>query len=184
MRRRYLIYCLIVGVLVLIHYWPKIDLAIDRYIRNRQVEAIDRSVMTVTSSALMAYADHNGGHFPGRLSELYSEGYVDDPFYLTLSWDFPVPGTPRAEVATWLNQDDHIGYLYYGYGLSRSSPPGSVLMAEPLGGVDYFNGGHVLFTSGKIVFLRPSEFKAVLARLKQAPNGAPSINPSTTRAAQ
>jgi len=116
---------------------------------------------------LKAYADHHGGKFPVKLSDLVREGYETQDIFVcpNSNDDYIAPGTPAAKMAADMDGPDRGSYEYYGGNLTESSQPESVLIAErPENHAP--SGGHILYLNGKIVFLDTQNLQEVRGLLQ------------------
>jgi hypothetical protein len=143
--------------------------ALEHEIERRKIPernlAVCKSQLVLIYSELKAYADQHGGRFPSKLSDLIVEGYDSNPnlFVCPNSNDLFVNANTRAGEAAEMNRPGHDSYRYYGYGLTESSPPDSILIAEPPENHASLDG-HVALLNGEIHSLDPSELRSIVAK--------------------
>jgi prepilin-type N-terminal cleavage/methylation domain-containing protein len=102
--------------------------------------------LRVIGSALIMYADNNGGAFPGDLSGLYPS-YVGDH----MTFDCPsTSGEPTVASGTVTSAD----YVYQP-GLSDESSGGTPVAADADG--NHSNGRNVLFATGSVRFVETAD---------------------------
>ncbi len=112
--------------------------------KARKVKCLNN--LRVIGSALLMYADDNGGAFPGDLSDLYPD-YIDDPSV------FDCPSTQATPVVSGGNVSS-ADYVYCP-GLSDESSAGTAVVADADGNHD--GGRGVLFATGSVRFIATDE---------------------------
>jgi len=136
-----------------------------REVSERNI-VVCRSQLSQIYTELKAYADHHGGHFPTKLSDLVLVGYERNPnlFQCPNGNDLPVNADTLVNEAAEMDRPGHGSYKYYGNGLTESSPSDSILIAEPPENHAPLDG-HVVFLNGEIHSLSPSELLSIITKL-------------------
>lgn len=103
--------------------------------------------LRVIGSALLMYADQNGGQFPADLSALYP-GYIGDP----MVFDCPSTAAEPTYDATTVSSGD---YVYTTNASNRNDEYGGIVAADATGA--HSGGKVVLYASGSVRFVESGD---------------------------
>jgi hypothetical protein len=127
------------------------------------------SNLTQIGSALLLYANTNGGRFPDSLDALVANGTLPPELLVCPSAHdhTPAPGKTTAEQVANLAQGKHLSYVYVGKGLTFRSTK-QVLVYEPLE-VHDGEGVNVLYSDVTVQFLPRITAMTAIPALAPAP---------------
>lgn len=112
--------------------------------KARQVKCANN--LRVIGSALIMYADNNGGSFPGNLSGLYPQ-YVGDH----MTFDCPSTAAEPTVAAGVVTSTDYV----YQPGLTDESSGGTPIAADADG--NHASGRNVVFATGSVRFVETAD---------------------------
>ena len=136
--------------------------------RRERTEQLERGDLVNIYGMLCQHARCNSGRFPDSFTDLATEGILTNPEVLVSPFGSgeSSTGSTTREVIAQIQDPRHVTYLYYGRGITTSSPPDSVLVTDlPDNHKDYGGGGCVLYRDGRVVKFDDANFKKLLTSL-------------------
>ncbi len=117
------------------------------------------------------YAQGHGGAFPDSFDNLLPAPQYAVFVCPSSNDDRAVGDTPEQMLAAF-HQPGHCSYVYVGAGLTIKSPPKTVLAYERL--VNHYEGMHVLYVDGSVVWLSRKDAESLLAQLPPEKPASPA----------